>query len=119
MFDIVARTSNSPLTVSHLAMPVDAILHLDAQTSNSPARVDLHPAYEGTFVAQSSIFKPTVEASDVEDPANRGRKREVDIRRIHSGAVSGSVVWVPSENRDGKAGDVVLKTSNSPARLTM
>ena len=78
-FDVSARTSNSPLSLTVVDAPVEHALALNAHTSNSPARVTLHPTYEGAFDVRSSRwFRSTVEwDAEAADPAGR------EIGRAH------------------------------------
>ena len=100
--------------------PPDSILHLSAGTSNSPAHVLLAPAYEGTFSVGTSLFSPVVDRSTrKEDPSGRGRERNINVRNVRGGVVEGAVSWEPSELPRGGAGEVSLRTSNSPVTLIL
>jgi hypothetical protein len=125
-FAVHARTSNSPLTINCTEQPPDARLVLNAHTSNSPAYVRLHPAFEGIFKLRTSIFPALVTGADadVEDPAGRGRKRAVEVRTIgrRSGIVHGDVEWVPQSDDsevEAPAGKVEVSTSHSPLHLSL
>jgi hypothetical protein len=123
-FAVHARTSNSPLTINCTEQPPDARLALNAHTSNSPAHVRLHPAFEGIFKLRTSIFSAVVAGADadVEDPAGRGRKRVVEVRTIGrgSGIVHGDVEWVPRDDEVvAPAGKVEVSTSHSPLHLSL
>ncbi|KAI0305350.1 hypothetical protein B0F90DRAFT_1815577 [Multifurca ochricompacta] len=99
-FVVSAQTSNSPLDVKFSDHAADATLKLDARTSNSPAKVHLHPSFEGTFKLRTSIFGVNVNPDvKVEDPAGRGRKRRVNVKTIGRGAriVHGDAAWVSEE----------------------
>ena len=67
----------------------------DARTALSPAHVVLHPAYEGTFDARSSVFfVPEVRWPGGEaDPAGRGRRRSVTTEHVGRSEVRGGTVW--------------------------
>ena len=119
-FKVDATTSNSPLTITNNVSPPDSILHLSAGTSNSPAHVLLAPAYEGTFSVGTSLFSPVVDRSTrKEDPSGRGKERSVNVRNVRGGIVEGAVSWEPSELPRGGAGEVSLRTSNSPVTLIL
>jgi len=124
-FAVHARTSNSPLKINCTEQAPDARLALNAHTSNSPAHVRLHPAFEGTFKLRTSIFPAVVAGADadVEDPAGRGRKRVVEVRTIGrgSGIVHGDVEWVPQDDEvvAPAAGKVEVSTSHSPLVLSL
>jgi len=122
VFFVNARTSNSPLALNFTEQPPDALLKLEAHTSNSPARVQLHPSFEGTFKLRTSIFPAFVsENDDVEDPAGRDRKRVVHVKTVGRGAriVHGDVEWVPEDEAVAPAGRVEVSTSHSPLRLLL
>lgn len=117
-FEVAARTSNSPLKIEYPVSPVDSTLRFNARTSNSPAAVGLHSAYEGTFTITSSLMGPALERHDVEDPAGRGRMRIIDQNTVRRGFMDGKVYWVPAGNVKPE-GWVKLRTSNSPAVLRL
>jgi hypothetical protein len=120
-FFVCARTSNSPLLVNFTEQAPDTQLKLQAHTSNSPARIRLQPAFEGTFKLRTSIFPAIVSPdADVEDPAGHGRKRVVDVKTLGhgSGVVYGDVEWVP-QDEEAPAGRVEVSTSNSPLHLSL
>lgn len=116
-FRVNAHTSNAPLELIFVDAPVDSMLTTSAQTENAPARVVLHKTYEGAFdLVSSTFFRPEVQWDDVEDPKGTGRSRTVAIEPgVSSTAVRGSVTW---EERPG-AGNVSVRTSNSPLRLLL
>ncbi|ETW74815.1 hypothetical protein HETIRDRAFT_482614 [Heterobasidion irregulare TC 32-1] len=119
-FKVDATTSNSPLTITNNVSPPDSILRLSAETSNSPAHVLLASAYEGTFSVGTSLFSPVVDRNTrKEDPSGRGRERSVNVRNVRGGVVEGAVSWEPSELPRGGAGEVSLRTSNSPVTLIL
>ena len=118
-FQVTTRTSNSPLGVTFLDAPVNSHLEYEGHASNSPARAEAHPTFEGEFFARTSTWFPvTVNArEDVEDPSGKGRKRSVEVAKISRGTAEGTVKWLPTEDR--KLGSFVLTTSNSPVHLTL
>ncbi|CAE6415140.1 unnamed protein product [Rhizoctonia solani] len=97
-------TTNGHLTVNVTSLPTGAKLFLDAQTSNAPASVQLHPAYEGTFELVSSVVAPAVVVGDEQE----GRK--VEVKR-EGRQVKGSVWWEENVVREG--GVVTVGTSNA------
>ncbi|KAF9028430.1 hypothetical protein BDZ89DRAFT_1066083 [Hymenopellis radicata] len=103
--DISAVSSNGPLSVKIPEAPIDSTLRVYARTSNSPVELDLPSSYEGTVELATSNVRPVVTLSDdLDDPAGKGRTREL----------VGSIFW--SEENAGR-GRVVGKTSNSPIWL--
>lgn len=113
-FVVSARTSNAALSLHHATAPVDSLLTLDTHTSNSPATVSLHPTFEGTYSASTSNSGIVVSVDDhAEDPSGRGRQRVSHIYANKGKKVEGSVYW----GEEKKAGDVVVKTSNSPVTI--
>jgi len=119
-FTVVTRTSNSPLDVNFSEHAPDGLLKLDAQTSNSPAQVRLHPSFEGTLKLRTSIFTATVSPDlEVEDPAGRGRTRSVDVSTVgrYSKVVNGDVEWKPEDEALKPNGKVEVSTSYSPLQV--
>lgn len=109
-FNVTTTTSNGPLAVDFPASPVDSKLTLSAKTSNSPAYVSLNPAYEGIFKLQTSPwFKAEVNVDkDVVDPSGKDRKRNVVIKDVVRGSLSGSVNW---DGEDGREAEGVVDVS--------
>lgn len=117
-FNVVARSSNSPVDVKFDTAPIDSVLHVDVHTSNSPARLTLHPTFEGSFSLHTGAWFPTTvqqRNEDEEDPAGKDRKRTLELRTIRRGSTEGSVAWTPSEREE--LGTAVLTSSNSPVAL--
>jgi hypothetical protein len=115
-FIVETLTSNSPLVVKFPYAAIDSVLHLSAKTSNSPAFVELNPAYEGTFSLTTSIFRPRVDVNEnVEDPTGEGRQREVDFNTVGK-ELKGSVHWGDDTENQGH---VELVTSILPAHLRL
>ncbi|CAE6455466.1 unnamed protein product [Rhizoctonia solani] len=103
-------TTNGHLTVNVTSLPTGSKLFLDAQTSNAPASVQIHPAYEGTFELVSSVVAPAVVVGDERE----GRKVKVKREGRH---VTGSVWWEDNVVREG--GEIVVGTSNAPNVLLL
>ena len=117
-FDVSAHTSNAPLALTVVDAPIEHALTLNARTSNSPARVTLHPTYEGAFdVRSSKWFRPTVEwDAEAQDPAGKGRRRTVQVQRVRGESVKGSAAWAEGGE---ERGEVDVETSNSPLWLKL
>jgi hypothetical protein len=115
-YDIYTRTSNAPLDVQFPASPINSTLQLKAKTSNAPATIALNSAYEGSFLLRSTIFAPTVEQRDVEDPSGRGRPRVVERNRGGRSSLEGRVHYRPSGTA---AGLVDVQSSNAPVVLKL
>ncbi|KDQ56481.1 hypothetical protein JAAARDRAFT_36637 [Jaapia argillacea MUCL 33604] len=116
-FKVIGSTSNAHLDVQFPVSPVSSRLNVDLKTSNAPATVAMHPAYEGTFNLRTSNLRPSIESPDtVEDPSGKGRKRSVYQSSYTRGNIEGMVYW-DKLNRD--AGDVHVKSSNAPIRLVL
>ncbi|KAF8959957.1 hypothetical protein BDZ97DRAFT_1761106 [Flammula alnicola] len=120
-FDVSTTTTNSPVYVTFPDAPVDSNLLLEAKTTNSPAKVFLHPTYEGSFDLQtSSVFRSELNVHhDVTDPSGKERKRDVQINTVGRGHTHGSVKWVEEDKKHESAGAVVIRTTNSPAVLDL
>jgi hypothetical protein len=109
-YDINVTTSNAALDVEFPVSPVDSTLKLTAGTSNGPATIALHPAYEGEFSLRSSVFAPILEERDVEDPSGNGRPRIVERNRGGKRYLDGKVHYRPS---GPAAGRVDVQSSNA------
>lgn len=96
--------------------PVDSILHYKGDTSNSPATVTLHSAYEGSFKLESSVMSPIIDRGNAEDPSGKGRRRTIDIHRTGRSIASGEIYWGSAKK---ETGNVVIRTSNSPAKIRL
>ncbi|KJA27953.1 hypothetical protein HYPSUDRAFT_790490 [Hypholoma sublateritium FD-334 SS-4] len=125
---VSATTSNSDLHLRFAAQPVDSRLDLSASTTNGPADVSVHPAYEGHFVLQSSTGALIHEEKDVRDPSGYRRERHVHFRELQSGGMSvveGRVQWWrhkgPRRHHDAggtRRTDGIVSVSNTNAPLT-
>ncbi|EGO00750.1 hypothetical protein SERLA73DRAFT_178667 [Serpula lacrymans var. lacrymans S7.3] len=117
-FKVSARTSNGHIDLSHATSPVNSILNLSARTSNAPAFVSLHGAYEGDYTLDTSRLAPTVVKSNTLDPSGRGRRRVVEQTTQRKGHLKGSVYWQP-RGVGAQSSQVEVKTSNSPIKLSV
>jgi len=116
-FTIDSRTSNNKIDLDVHTMPLDSVLQLDARTSNALARVGLSPAYEGSFLLQTSNASPSVRRSDQpEDPAGQDRRRRLYVAQ-NKGAVHGEVLW--GDTRREHLGDVQVKSTNREVILDL
>ncbi|KAG1758343.1 hypothetical protein EDD22DRAFT_198293 [Suillus occidentalis] len=114
-FGVDVQTANAPLILAYVDSPVYSQLNSMARTTNAPATVHLHSAFEGSF-SVSSFIGPSLEPHRVEDPAGKGRERHVTSSRSR-GLIQGSVRWVGGE-RSG-TGLVQVSTTLSPAKLIL
>ena len=115
-FNVNTRTSNKALSITYDASPFDSILRHKAQTSNSPATVHLHSAYEGPFSFRSSNIPPSIIDNHVSDPSGQGRPRSVNIFRTRDHTM-GKVYWGSDKQLDGA--NVDISSSNSRAQLIL
>jgi hypothetical protein len=120
LFDLNAKTNNAHLHASIATAPADSTINFTGRTSNSPAKVHLHDAYEGSFAASTSnrpIILNTL--NDPEDPRREGRHRKVefDWQDKNRHQLEGSVSW--GSGRKTPLGSVKIRTSNSPIDLTV
>jgi hypothetical protein len=119
---VQAHTSNSPLGLNFTDQAPDSQLLLKADTSNSPARVHLHPSFEGLFELRTTMLPADVTADeDVADPAGRDRTRRVDVKTVGPGAriVHGDVAWIPQDEEVAPGGKVKVSTTHSPLHLLL
>jgi len=120
IFDVRTFTTNAPLRVNYFESPLYSVLDAKAGTTNSPAYVRLHPAYEGSFTTTTTHFPSTIESlKDVEDPTGHGRVRKVNIDFQIKGVARGSVAWEPLEHERGQPGSVIVSTTNGHLFLTL
>lgn len=119
-FDVIAQTANGPLNVKVVSAPVDSVLHLMGTTSNALVRAKLRPTFEGKFTVRSSpFFGADVRMDeDQEDPAGKGRHRQLETRRVRKEIAEGKVTWPPVDE-DKELGSVNLSTTNAPAHLLL
>ncbi|KAJ7736868.1 hypothetical protein B0H16DRAFT_1572887 [Mycena metata] len=111
-FSIKAETSNAPLVMTFPTSPAHAILNLDAQTSNSPANVWLHEAFEGDFtLASSMVF---VDRRPFLDPR---KLRSVLYSDYKNGMVVGNVRWKFPVFKSKTLGKVRVATTNNILKL--
>ncbi|KZT43951.1 hypothetical protein SISSUDRAFT_515083 [Sistotremastrum suecicum HHB10207 ss-3] len=75
-FEIGARTSNFPLSVTVKSSPISAVLGLETFNANGPSIVSLHPSYEGSFLSQTSNNHEAniVQKKGTLDPSGQGVK---------------------------------------------
>lgn len=116
-FGVDVQTANAPLKLTYVNSPVYSQLNSKARTTNAPANVHLHSAFEGSF-SISSLIGPSLEQHRVEDPAGKGRERHVTTSRSR-GQIQGSVRWVGAEHNGGGTGFVQVSTTFSPAKLIL
>ncbi|KAJ2918285.1 hypothetical protein MD484_g2129, partial [Candolleomyces efflorescens] len=96
-YKVDTKTSNGKLDVYFQTSPSDSTLYYKGDTSNGPANVQLHSAYQGTFKVStsSSWIRPELRVREnVPDPSGRERKREVQYTGLYKGELTGSVKWV-------------------------
>jgi hypothetical protein len=112
-FFITAHTSNGPLALAVPDSPADSKLVLTARTSNKPAEVRLHGAYQGAFSVSTSNDKPEVKQMD-----EKGDNRQVEYAGGRGGRRGGEVKgYVYEKERNKELGSVVVRTWNAPAVL--
>ncbi|KAG6887437.1 hypothetical protein C0995_015310 [Termitomyces sp. Mi166 len=117
-FKVFARTSNAPLDLSFVEAPVDSVLSFDATTSLGPATVSLHPTYEGSYTATTSFRRPSILVNyDAEDPAGKGRQRQVHSSINRGPIASGTIRWFDGGDNKELLGNVEVRTSLAPLVL--
>ncbi|KAI0312001.1 hypothetical protein OF83DRAFT_1148206 [Amylostereum chailletii] len=125
IFQVSARTTHAPSALVFSSSPIDSTLRLRSSTSDHPALVRLHPAYEGTFTLRSSGATPELVYSRAEaDPAGQGRDRVVEVGEMKRGFLGGWTEWVESKvmvwaGNARERGEIEVETTNSPARLEL
>ena len=119
-FDVVAHTTNAGLTVAFVEQALHSRLVASLQTTNAPASVKMHPAFEGQFELRSSFFfPPTLTEGRVRDPAGVGRVRMVAKHGVGPGTVAGSVSWGTGARNVQSNGRVEVQTANAPLQFSL
>ena len=99
------------------AAPPDSTLNFGGKTSNAGVSVSLNPAYEGSFLLETSKYSKTHINADrtVVDPSGRDRKRWFNITQVGGNIASGEVSWDHAIEQEVSraAGSVNLVTSNA------
>ncbi|KAI0944066.1 hypothetical protein AcV7_001986 [Taiwanofungus camphoratus] len=110
-FTVNTSTSNKPISITYPSAPLDHILEMSAQTSNSSASATTHKTYEGSFNLSASASSTLTVHSDphAQDPAGRGRRQDVEQNTKGKSDLTGKVQWVPSQRK--KFGSVNISTS--------
>ena len=119
-FDVDAHTSNAQLDLNFLSTPLDSHLDIKAHTSNGPASVALHPAFEGRYRVDTSNARAELVRTDTEDPSGNERTRVIDesLRDFRRTKLEGVVFWDDEDNSDKAGrGSVELSSSNKPVTL--
>jgi hypothetical protein len=112
-FDIDARTTNKPLTLTVLESPADSMLRIVGVTTNAQLWAHLHPAFEGHFRATTTNARAGFNQGRTHnDPKGQGRERKIDyIRGKEDGTgFTGYVHWGRGTNNSGSA---VFQTTNA------
>ncbi|TFK83682.1 hypothetical protein K466DRAFT_665654 [Polyporus arcularius HHB13444] len=120
-FAVSAQTQNGALDLRFHTQPVDSRLDVTAQTSNAPAQVHLHPAYEGAFTIGTSHGPTDLTVYEkISDPSGRGRKRLWAVTERTAAAFNGRVWWSHRSGSDGDEGrgSVSVHTSNAAVQVT-
>lgn len=121
-FAVYSRTQNGALGLRFHAQPADSILNLTAQNSNAPAKVHLHPAYEGEFsIGTSNGPTDFTVIENARDPAGRGRKRRWAVVERTAAAFKGRVWWSYTQRGDGdeSKGRASVQSYNSAVQVTV
>ena len=119
LFQVTAKTSNGAVALAFKEAPLDAVQHVDAQSSNGDVSVQMPAAFEGAFRLSQSFRTPVVDRDNaVRDPAGVGRPRNVGFAQDRRGTVTGRATW--GEPAPGKTlGNVNIKTSNGNTKIVL
>lgn len=115
---VKSRTSNGATKLQYEDAPSRARLLSEVRTSNGPASVVMHPAFEGTYEVSTSNSRPVVVDTHPTDPTGAGRRRVVNQTTSRS-AVSGRAYWVGRDGMDRGESTCTVHTSNAPASLDL
>jgi len=121
-FSIEARSTNAQVVIRHLSASVGSTVMLNAETTNAPMDVQMHPTYEGSFALKTTNAKHNVDClscKDTNDPEGHGRSRKMTLKQIQGGELaSGYVYW--GEGYDGRhRGEIRMETTNKDMSLTV
>jgi hypothetical protein len=114
-FDFI--TSNGGIAIDFKEAPIGNALSLSTTTSNASVDLDLHPTYEGKVSAifgRNGGIKIDGKEPKTKDPTGRGRERIVEIRRVWTGIVTGTIAW---DMNNQKRGELVMTSSNGVCAL--
>ena len=92
-----------------------ALAVVEAETTTGNVNVEMPSTFEGRFKLETLVGRETVNAPDVEDPAGRGRKREVKVEHPRWTTVEGSVSWSEEKND----GYILLKSTTGSLTLDL
>ncbi|KAI0708837.1 hypothetical protein C8T65DRAFT_649625 [Cerioporus squamosus] len=121
-FAVSAQTQNGALDLRFREQPIDSRLAFTAHTSNAPAEVHLHPAYEGAFTIGTSHGPTDLTVhEEIRDPSGRGRKRVWAVTERTAAAFKGRVWWSHISGSDGDEGrgSASVQTSNAAVHVTV
>lgn len=102
--------------------PAYSKLDFSAQTSIGSIWTKLHPAFDGSFTANTTaLIQPTlVWDPAVVDPAVKGRHREVTVSRKGSGMLAGETHWLPTLPDDAKGtSKAQMNTTNAAISVNL
>ncbi|KAG8218139.1 hypothetical protein J3R82DRAFT_3676 [Butyriboletus roseoflavus] len=118
-FVVKARSSNGPIKLQYDDAPLRTHLVSDARSSNGPASVVMHPAFEGAFEVSTSNGHPVVRDTHPADPTRAGRRRVVD-QTTSRNTISGTAYWVGNGGaRRGVESVCTVHTSNARVSLDL
>ncbi|KAG8692154.1 hypothetical protein FRC08_009980 [Ceratobasidium sp. 394] len=120
-FSVRTSTTNGQLNVKFPTTPVDSLLDFDGRTSNSPADVSLHAAYEGSFLIKTSSASAEVDNEHARDPSGKGRYRTITTTKSSKSEIKGKIFWgYEKDHEEGaETGRAVIQTTNGWARLRL
>jgi len=120
-FSVRTTTTNGQLNVGFPTTPVDSLLDFEGRTSNSPADVSLHAAYEGSFSIKTSSASAEVDNEHARDPSGKGRYRTVTSVKNNKSEIRGKIFWgYEKDHEEGaETGRAVIQTTNGWARLRL
>lgn len=115
-------SSNGHLDINFPAAPPNSLLKFIGKTSNAQAAVSLNPAYEGSFLLQTSVSNTGLKhVRSVNDPTGRNRTRSLNIDHAGKELISGKVYWDDGTEQDDSkpAGLVSVRSSNAQVELVL
>ncbi|KAE9391226.1 hypothetical protein BT96DRAFT_979934 [Gymnopus androsaceus JB14] len=102
-FSIEAKSTNAQVVIRHLSASVGSTVMLNAETTNAPMDVQMHPTYEGSFALKTTNAKHNdvdcLSCKDTNDPEGHGRSRKITLKQIQGGQLASGELQGPARGQ--------------------